>query len=209
MSTTTRSKADKPKASRTSTASSSKAKVFLNDSIENEISRIAELQNIDKAVLQEFAYFVIDNYKKPATIKPKTIKPLSLAQLKKAVFQHFEVETLTELRKSSSFQMATGYLGKLDFAKKDGWETVYRKCIGVLPNEENETGYGCINGVNIFNYDLPWRIFGLDPKTATTEEIKVAYRNLSKKYHPDIPETGDKAIFERLNVFYRSLTERF
>jgi DnaJ-class molecular chaperone len=44
---------------------------------------------------------------------------------------------------------------------------------------------------------------------ATTEEVKDAYRKLSKIYHPDIPQTGDSKIFERLTIFYKSLTDRF
>jgi preprotein translocase subunit Sec63 len=86
---------------------------------------------------------------------------------------------------------------------------LYRKLIGILPNEVGETGPGCVNGINILRYDRPWEAFGLDPKTATTEQVKTAYRNLSKIYHPDNRETGDAAVFNRLTVFYNSLTEKF
>jgi hypothetical protein len=105
--------------------------------------------------------------------------------------------------------MATSGIGKIDLSKKEGWEILYRKFIGILPHETNEQGYGCINGINIFKYNMPWNVFGLDPQVATTEEVKDAYRKLSKIYHPDIPQTGDSKIFERLTIFYKSLTDRF
>jgi DnaJ domain len=189
------------------------SKAILNQIIQNEISRFSEIHGVPTASLSEFAQFVIDHHKKkdlkPKPPKATKRKPLTLPQLKEAIYQHFDVKGTTELKKSGAFQMATSGMGKLDFAKKDGWEKVYRKWIGILPGEDNETGYGCINGVNIFKYDLPWSAFGLDPKLASTEEVKSAYRELSKIYHPDNRETGDAQVFHRLTVFYKSLTERF
>lgn len=188
--------------------SSGAARIVLNEMIQNEIARISELQGIDSAVLEEFAQFVIESHKKKSTQKPAR-KPLTLAQLKSAVYVHFTVADTASLKKSGSFQMATNGMEKLELGKKAGWEILYRKFIGVLPEEEDETGYGCINGINIFKYDLPWRAFGLDPKTASTDQVKSAYRELSKIYHPDIPVNGNAEIFNRLTIFYKSLTERF
>lgn len=193
-------------------------KISINTLIQNEISRLSEQRGINAEVLEEFAQFVIVNYKKQGkqsqgstakSTKVQKAKPLTLGQLKAAVFQHFAVKNLTELRKSGTFQMATNGLGKLELKKKEDWQILYRKFIGILAEEEQETGYGCINGLNIFKYDMPWRTFGLDPKTASTDEVKSAYRELSKIYHPDNRETGDAAIFDRLTVFYKSLTEKF
>lgn len=201
MATTTKKKPAKA-------SSKKQTELQLNDLIQNEISRLSELQSIDTKTLRDFAQFVIDNHKKKSK-PPAKVKPLTLTQIKQAAYQHFGVSTTAELKKSGFFQMATDGMGKLDLTKKEGWEQLYRKFIGVLPGEDSETGYGCINGINIFKYDLPWRIFGLDPKTAQVEAIKSAYRNLSKIYHPDNQETGDAKVFHRLTVFYNSLTESF
>lgn len=186
----------------------------LNDYIRAEAARLAGTQ-LDQTALEAFASFVIENYrkrsKKSTTSRtPQTkIKALTLAQLKAAVYHHFSVATTAQLRKSPAFQMATSGIESLDLTKKEGWETLYRRFVDILPNEKGETGYGCINGINIFKYDKPWQIFDLDPKTASDEDIKRAYFKLSKIYHPDNPGSGDERVFNRLKVFYESLTAKF
>lgn len=177
--------------------------VLLNKLIKNRIHQLSINQYLNEKDLKDFALFVISNYKE------KDPKPLALTKLKKAIFERFEVENLTQLKKSGSFQLATSGIEKIDFNSRESLEMLYRKLIGVLPNEENEQGYACINGIDIFKYDLPWKAFGLNPKTATHEEVKNTYRELSKIYHPDIPNTGDAEIFHRLTIFYESLTEKF
>ncbi|MDX2240288.1 MAG: DnaJ domain-containing protein [Leptolyngbyaceae cyanobacterium bins.302] len=188
----------------------------LNKLIQDEISRLAELNTISSSVLEEFAQFVIENHKKKdpkpkkvAAPKKLKVKKLTLAQVKEAIYQHFNVDNTNELKKSDNFQMAVSGMEKVDLSKKDGWEAVYRKVIGILPGEEQEEGYGCINGINIFKYDLPWKVFNLDSQNATDEDVKFAYRELSKAYHPDNSETGDSQIFDRLTTFYKSLTYKF
>lgn len=176
----------------------------ITQAIATEIQRIATEHGYSAAVLKDFALYVLN----PPEPIPSP-KPLTLPQLKDAVFKHFGVKDTTALKKSGTYKMATSGLGKLDLSKKPGWESIYRKVVGVLPNEENEQGYGCVNGINIFKYDLPWKAFGLDPQSATTEDVKTAYRKLSKIYHPDNSETGDASTFERLTLFYKSLTEKF
>lgn len=42
-------------------------------------------------------------------------------------------------------------------------------------------------------------------KNATQEEIKKKFRNLSKKYHPDVKETGNKDIFQKIQNAYEIL----
>ncbi|MGG6292820.1 J domain-containing protein [Leptolyngbya sp. AN02str] len=166
--------------------------------IEVEIKKLAAKHGYDESILNQFALFVLS---------PEP-KPLTLPELKKAVYDYFQVKDTAALKKSNAFQLATSGLGKLDLSKKAGWETIYRKVVAVIPTEEYETGYGCINGIDIFKYDKPWKVFGLDPKTSSTEDVKKAYYNLSQTYHPD-RETGDAEIFNRLTVFYKSLTEKF
>jgi curved DNA-binding protein CbpA len=60
--------------------------------------------------------------------------------------------------------------------------------------------------VDIFKYFRPWQVFGLNGKTATAIEIKTAYRSLSKVYHPDVPVTGNAAMFDRINTMYQSIS---
>lgn len=53
-----------------------------------------------------------------------------------------------------------------------------------------------------------YRILELDTSKVSLEEIKVAYRNLAKKYHPDI-NVGNKRAEERfkdINEAYRVLS---
>lgn len=182
---------------------------MLNELIKSEISRIVSTHGIEASILEQFAEFVVANHrKKPPTPKTPKVKKLPLADVKAAVLGHFGASDAKALKKAPAFVMGTnGQAVKL--TGKEGWEALYRQFIGILPGEDGETGYGCVNGINIFNYSLPWRVFGLDPKTATTDQVKTAYRNLSKIYHPDVPETGDARMFERLTIFYNSLTEVF
>ncbi|HEY9302594.1 MAG TPA: J domain-containing protein, partial [Phormidium sp.] len=112
----------------------------------------------------------------------------------------------TELKKSGAFKMATDGMDGLNLSVKEGWKKLYRKFIGILPEEENQQGYGCINGINIFNYFKPWQVFGLDPQTATQQDIRNAYHRLSKIYHPDAPETSDAVIFDCLTIMYKSIS---
>lgn len=179
----------------------------LNSYLHNEIARLAEIHGVSTTVLEEFAHFVIDNHKKkPPTVKVPKVKPLSLAQIKAVIYEHFSVKNTTELKKSGAFKMATDGMDDLNLNVKDGWEKLYRKFIGILPGEENQQGYGCINGINVFNYFKPWQVFGLDPQTATPEAIRTSYHRLSKIYHPDVPETGNAAIFDCLTIMYKSIS---
>lgn len=178
----------------------------LNSLLQNEVARLSELHGVSASVFEEFAQFVIANHKKKSpAVKPAKVKPLTLSQLKTAIYQHFSVKNTTELKKSGAFKMATDGIDALDLSVKEGWEKLYRKFVGILPGEENQQGYGCINGINVFQYFKPWQVFELDPQTATQQDIKNAYHRLSKIYHPDVSETGDAAIFDCLTVMYKSI----
>jgi preprotein translocase subunit Sec63 len=132
-------------------------------------------------------------------------QPLTLEQLKQAIYNRFDAASTATLKKSKNFNMAIDGLGKLNLALKATWENLYRKFIGILPNETTQQGANCINGINIFDYFKPWQVFNLDPQTATKADIKKAYRDLSKIYHPDAQGTGNATIFERLHIMYKSI----
>lgn len=166
-----------------------------------EIERLHQAHGYDPQILQTFAHLVLG--KSP---KPPKVKALTVAELKQALYKKFNVTSTAALRKSGKFQMAIDGIENLNYSTKATWERLYRDLIGILPNEQNQTGPDCINGVNIFNYFRPWQVFSLDPKNATDKDIKDAYYRLSKTYHPDNPQTGDRRIFERLEQMYRSLT---
>lgn len=190
----------------------------LNSLILEQISHICEQYSIESRILEDFADFVIKNHRKkspkPSLTKSKTtatttvkkVKPLTLTQLKQAVYAYFEVNNTTELKKSSMFQMATRAFDNINLSQRESWEKIYREYVGILPEEDGETGKHCINGINIFKYFYPYRVFELDPKTASKEDIKNAYYRLSKIYHPDNQETGDAEVFDCLTVMYKSIT---
>jgi len=139
-------------------------------------------------------------------VEPQSVSPglkLNRDQLKIAIFEYFKVQNGTELRKSPHFKSMVKPLGTLNLSKVEDLEKIYRAYLGVLPNETQDTGYGCINGIDIFKYADVWTIFGLEAKTATKASIQKAYRALSKQYHPDMPN-GDRQIFERLTKLYEA-----
>jgi curved DNA-binding protein CbpA len=51
-----------------------------------------------------------------------------------------------------------------------------------------------------------YRILGIK-KSATNEEIKKAYYELAKIYHPDIPETGNEIKFKKIKDAYETLMD--
>ncbi len=181
-------------------------KVILTSVINEKISQIALEHSIAINVLEDFANFVINNHKAKSSLKPaKKPKALSLSQLKELVCKYFQVKGTPALKKDGSYQMATEGMD-LNLSRKESWEILYRKFIGLLPHEDGEEGADCINGINIFKYFMPWKTFGLDPQSASDQDIKISYRNLSKIYHPDNPETGNARIFDRINSMYQSIT---
>jgi hypothetical protein len=175
---------------------------ILNQKVKDEISRLKRVKDVDAQLLEEFASFVIQNSK--LRIKQHA-KSLTIRELKQAIYQRFNVKSTIELKKSGAFASATVSINCSNFRLKSTWETLYRKFIGILPGEENQQGYGCINGINIFEYFKPWQVFDLNPKTATKNDVKNSYYKLSKIYHPDNLKTGDREIFEKIEVMYKSI----
>ena len=73
---------------------------------------------------------------------------------------------------------------------------LYRRWVAVPESERNQSGPTCINGIDVLENFRPWHVFGLDPKTATQEDVKASFRDLAKIHHPDAG--GDARVFERL-----------
>lgn len=176
--------------------------------VEEEINRISHLPQDSSITPEKLREKLVNLTIKEVNGQKSQSTPqksLTLTQLKEAIYKYFEVANTDQLKKSDRFKMATDGMDKLNFSKKETWEMFYRKWIDILPEEQNQEGYGCINGIDVFKYHRPWQIFSLDRKTATEEDLKKAYRQLSKIYHPDNQETGDREIFERLEKMYKSL----
>lgn len=53
----------------------------------------------------------------------------------------------------------------------------------------------------------PYKILEV-PRSASDDEIKKAYRKLSKKYHPDNKQTGDEEKFKEISNAYEVLSDK-
>ena len=51
-----------------------------------------------------------------------------------------------------------------------------------------------------------YETLGID-KSASTQDVKSAFRKLAKKYHPDNKETGDEAKFKEISEAYQVLSD--
>ena len=126
--------------------------------------------------------------------KPKA-KSLTMAAAKKAVLEKFECSTVTQLRKNKTFTMSmTGE--EVSLKSKDDWMKLYRRWVSVPDSERENSGPTCINGIDVLENFRPWHVFGLDPKTASAEDVKASFRELVKVHHPDVG--GDERVFSKL-----------
>lgn len=53
----------------------------------------------------------------------------------------------------------------------------------------------------------PYKVLGI-ARSATDDDIKKAYRKLSKQYHPDNKQTGDEEKFKEINNAYEILSDK-
>jgi hypothetical protein len=134
--------------------------------------------------------------------KPFPEPTLTLTQLKAEVCAVFGCKSATELRKSNEFNLAmTGR--EFNLRTKADWLKLYREWVGVPTSERSRTGKTCINGIDVLENFRPWHVFSLDPNTASSEDIKEAFRKLAKEHHPDAG--GDPRVMERLQKMRDSL----
>jgi len=52
-----------------------------------------------------------------------------------------------------------------------------------------------------------YQLLQVDPKAEVTI-IRSAFRNLISKYHPDVPRTGDKQMFDKLTEAWKVLSDK-
>lgn len=148
----------------------------------------------DAAALLAFAEFIHG--------KPFPEPVLTLAQLKAAVCQVFGCKNATELRSSNEFKLAMAGRS-VDLKTKADWLKLYREWVGVPHAERGGSGPTFINGIDVLENFRPWHVFGLDPSTASSDDIKEAFRRLAKEHHPDAG--GDRRVMERLQKMRDSL----
>jgi hypothetical protein len=148
----------------------------------------------DASALLAFAEFIHG--------KPFPEPVLTLTQLKSEVCGAFGCKNAKELRKSNEFNLAMGGRS-IDLKTKADWQKLYREWVGVPRAERDRSGPTCINGIDVLENFRPWHVFGLEPSTATADDIKEAFRRLAKEHHPDVG--GDPRVMERLQKMRDSL----
>jgi len=184
-----------PSRSSTKPASSSSPRKKLDRSVVGErIAALLAAGSPDATALLACAEFIHG--------KPFPEPVLTLTQLKSEVCRVFGCKNATELRKSNEFNMAMA--GRtFDLKTKADWQKLYREWVGVPQAERNRSGSTCINGIDVLENFRPWHVFGLEPSTASIEDIKEAFRRLAKEHHPDVG--GDPRVMERLQKMRDSL----
>ena len=162
--------------------------------IELRIAKLLDQGPPDTSALLAFAEFIHG--------KPIPEPVLTISQLKREVCRVFGCENAKELRQSSELNLAmTGR--SFDLKTKADWQKLYREWVGVPQAERNRSGATCINGIDVLENFRPWHVFGLEPATATADDIKEAFRRLAKEHHPDVG--GDPRVMERLQKMRDSL----
>ena len=175
-------------------ASSSLNKRPNTNQVKAKIYELVKEYDYDEKVLLSFAEFVNGGAFKP-------VEP-SMQDLKNAVIKAFECSSYQSLKQNGIFKLFVQE-HKLKMNNKEAWLKVYRKFVGLPDSERNSIGATAINGVDVLRNFLPWKVFDLDPKAATAEDIKTAFNQLAKEHHPD--HGGDADVFEKLKTMRDSL----
>lgn len=131
-------------------------------------------------------------------------KAPSLKEVQGAVLKAFGASSIAALKKDQEFQMAIASETENPLKTKEDWLKVYRSFVGVPANERDlKDGPTVINGIDVLKNFRPWHVFGLDPKKATNDDIRAAFRKTIMKHHPD--RGGDPRVAERLKTMRDSL----
>ena len=135
--------------------------------------------------------------------KPQHPKGPTVAEIRQQVLAHFQCSTVAALKKDRNFQLAmTG--DAVAFKSKDDWLKLYRRFIGIPRNERNlADGPTVINGIDVVKHVRRWVVFGLDPKTASADDVRASFRRLIQQHHPD--HGGDPQVAERLQTMKDSI----
>jgi hypothetical protein len=159
-----------------------------------EVRKVAQAHDYDEEVLLKLAEFVHGG--KFAPVEP------SMGEMKAAVIQAFGCSSYNQLKNETSFALFTQDQ-KLKMNTKAAWLKAYRRFVGLPDSERDAIGSTSINGVDVLRNFLPWKVFDLNPKTATPADIKKAFNQLALEHHPD--HGGDPAVFERLKSMRDSI----
>jgi hypothetical protein len=176
-------------------AAASKRKKRPNvNQVRAKIRELHQKYQYDEQILLGFAEFINDG-------AFQVVEP-GMQELKNAVMEAFNCSSYKELQKNVSFKLFVQEHG-LKMTTKDAWLKVYRKFVGLPESERDSIGATSINGVDVLRNFLPWKVFDLDPKVATADEIKSAFNKLAKEHHPD--HGGNADVFEQLKIMRDSL----
>jgi len=178
----------------TASPTSASRKKLDRPTVQKRISELLAQGPPEASALLAFAEFI---HGKPF---PEPI--LTLTQLQTEVCRAFGCGNAKELRQSKEFNLAMAGRS-FDLKTKADWQKLYREWVGVPQAERNRSGATCINGIDVLENFRPWHVFGLEPSTATADDIKEAFRRLAKEHHPDVG--GDPRVMERLQKMRDSL----
>lgn len=168
------------------------------------IETLLRKEQISHADLLAFACTVNGgDFRDAPVAKPQQAKGPTVAEIKQQVLAHFQCSSVAALKKDRNFQLATTG-DAVAFKTKDDWLKLYRRFIGIPLNERNlANGPTVINGIDVLKHFRPWVVFGLDPKTASADDVRATFRRLIQQHHPD--HGGDPQVAERLQTMKDSI----
>lgn len=172
--------------------------------VQSLIQGLLSQRNLTEADLLTFARTINGgDFRSPPAPRLRRPKEPSLTEIKQQVLDHFRCSSLAALRKDPNFKLAmTGE--EMAFKTKSDWLKLYRRFIGIPENERNlQDGPTVINGIDVLENFRPWVVFDLDPKTATADDVRSAFRRLIQEHHPDYG--GDPRVAERLQTMKDSI----